>query len=164
MARSFLLCPTLLATFVLACLLSTVGCRKVKNVVSPPPKDGGQVTVTLVGDPEQNSGGYAVDVSLYQLANNTVFESAFIETFWQDDEGLLGDELIGSKTTFQLNPNEVRSVTLTLDLETRFLAVAANLRNPDRNLWRAVQPAEALRDKPVAVRVLSDRILMDVSQ
>ena len=132
--------------------VAAVGCSGTK----PPPP----VALTVVGTPQLNLGNAAI-VRIYELNNDTNFRNATLETFWQDDRAALGNELVNSQQ-FMLYPDAVENIQVDPGEETRFIGIAANLRQPDREQWRQVYPVEDLRGKQVMIEIGEDRILLEV--
>ncbi len=115
--------------------------------------------VTLTGQPDMNSGGNAAVVRIYQLSGASNFTRSPLEAFWRDDEAALGDELV-QKREVLLYPEQERSVVLEISEAAQFVGVAANLRNPNREAWRAIYsiPDLDLEEQGVVVSVGDDRI------
>ena len=125
---------------------------------SGPPKPVG---VTLVGEANLNDGNAAV-VRLYALGGDANFTRVPPGPFWQDDRTALGDELIGAPREVVLFPDTSEDVAFTLDPTAQFVGVAANLRSPDADLWRAIVSAEALRGKALHVTVGRSSLTLEV--
>lgn len=117
--------------------------------------------VVLQGGPELNAGGNAATVRVYQLTNDTNFLNTTIEAFWRDDAGALADELVSSES-FVLYPDQSETFELDLSDETRYVGVAVDLRQPDRDRWRAVYPVDDLAKRQVVVTVGSDALSTEV--
>lgn len=152
------------ASVALRCVLPALavvlawGCRGPKELVAP------SVTVIVEGTDDLNGGGYPVDVFFYQLTNRTRFETAVLDEFWRDENQALRDELLsGGTTQVRLYPQGRETQTLEWDDEARFLGVAANLRNPDRNRWRRVYALDALVGKTLRLSVGRDFLNAEVS-
>lgn len=122
---------------------------------APPP------VIAIQGASDLNAGGNAANVRVYQLTNNTNFQSTNIETFWRNDKEALGDELISSES-FLMYPNSVEEIELDVSEGARYIGVAVDLRQPDRERWRAVYPATDLDGKRILVIVRSDHLELQV--
>lgn len=114
--------------------------------------------MTVRGEANMNNGGNAAVVRIYQLTGDSNFMRTSIESFWENDEQALGDELIGSKEEILLYPNEERAIDLEIGDETRFVGIAADLRAPDPLQWRHVFNADELRGEQITVTVSEDRL------
>lgn len=110
------------------------------------------VPIIVTGEPDLNGGGNAALVYVYQLADDAGFRAAPHESFWQAPAELLGETLLGTNQV-QLFPNASETLTVELQPGTRFLGVAANLRDPDRDNWRAVYSVEEVAQNPIQVTV-----------
>jgi type VI secretion system VasD/TssJ family lipoprotein len=115
------------------------------------------IEIMLAGQSDMNSGGNAAVVRIYELSGDGNFANTPLSTFWQDDVGALGGELVNPPRNVTVYPNEEETLQLELADETQFLGVAANLRDPDRARWRALYAVEEVGDR-VTVVVYSDRI------
>lgn len=114
--------------------------------------------MTVRGEANMNNGGNAAVVRIYQLTGDSNFMRTSIESFWENDEQALGDELIGPKEEILLYPNEERAIDLEIGEETRFVGIAADLRAPDPLQWRRVFNADELRGEQITVTVSEDRL------
>ena len=139
-------------TFLVLAFLGVSACR---SSAPPPPQ------LVVRGAPDLNAGGNAAIVRVYQLTNDTNFEGATLETFWRDDAGALGDELISSQNVL-LYPNQVETFELDLDENTRFIGVAVDLREPELDSWRAIYPATDLEKRRLSVTIGRNELMLDV--
>lgn len=110
------------------------------------------VDVQVQGEEEMN-GGNAASVVIYQLSNDAKFRTTPIEEFWRDDEAALGDELVGRRREVLLYPLQIRFIEVAVEEKANFIAVAANLRNPEADGWRRIFPAKEVVGERVQVRV-----------
>ena len=140
----------------IAALAGGIGCRRAPQAPPPPPP----LTVTVVGGDDLNGGGNAAVLRIYQLAGDANFRRAPVQAFWQNDEQALGAELVGAKREVLLFPGSTEVVRIELDDEAQFVAVAADLRAPDPEHWRAIYPVGEVRSKAVAVVVGEDRLFV----
>ncbi len=120
------------------------------------------VPLTIEGEPDMNSGGNAAVVRLYQLSSATTFEQTPLESFWQDDEAVLEDDLIGSRTSMLLYPGDQEEITIEILDGTRYIGVAADLRDPDGDRWRATYTLDEVRDGGLNIRIGEQRLLVEV--
>jgi type VI secretion system VasD/TssJ family lipoprotein len=141
-----------------ACLLALLvaGCGRPPVAPPPPPP----LTITVAGGEDLNGGGNAAVLRIYQLGGDANFRRAPVQAFWQDDEQALGAELVGTKREVLLFPGSTETVRVDLEDEAAFVAVAADLRDPDPEGWRAIYPADEVRGRAVAVVVGDDRLFV----
>lgn len=131
------------ASLLLLCLLLASGCSTT-------------IEVRMRGQADMNSGGNAVVVQVYELTGEGDFLSTSPQSFWQEN-GALASILVGSPRRETLYPNGTTTFELELAEETKFIGVAANLRNPDPEEWRALYPVEEIGDW-LSVTVQGSRI------
>ena len=144
--------PLLLTTVL---IFGLAGCGILR---SGPPRPLG---VTLVASSDLNDGNAAV-VRLYALGGDANFTRVPPGAFWRDDHAALADELIGVPREIVLFPETTEDVAFALDPTAQFVGVAANLRNPDADRWRAIVSAETLRGKALRVTVGRSALTLDV--
>lgn len=113
--------------------------------------------VMVSGNSDMNSGGNAAVVHIYQLSGEGNFTNTPLSSFWRDDEAALGGELVTTPQRITLYPNETKTIEFELAETTTFIGVAADLRNPDREQWRAIYSVDDVGDR-VTVTVQNDRI------
>lgn len=121
----------------------------------------GPVEVSIRGTADMN-GGNAARVRVYELAGETNFSNTPLSSFWQNDRDALGDELVRPPREVLLYPSEDRSVEFELAEGTQFIGVAADLRNPDREGWRALYPVSDVKGERIVVNVATNQISVDV--
>ncbi len=128
----------------------------------------GPKTVTLVvegaGDMNTTSGGAgnAAEVRVYQLSNRVNFEMTDPRRFWGDDVAALGNELIGAPVQFSVFPNKQSDeLEIVIKKETRFLGIAANLRDPNRNTWKKVYAIDQIDDDVARFLVVRRSIILE---
>ena len=117
--------------------------------------------IAIKGSTDQNSGGHPVVLHIYQLSSETNFIRAAVESFWQNDTQILGDDLVKPKIEILLAPGEIKQIKLELTDDMKFLGIAADFRNPDRNGWRKVYPLDSNRSKNILINVSSDRLIIE---
>jgi len=122
-----------------------------------------RLPLSLEGSASMNSGGNAAVVRVYQLASSTTFRQAPIESFWQDDEGLLGSDLVVPKVERTLYPDAVEEITLEIHENTRHIAIAADLRDPDADHWRQLFTVDEVEaGQPFVVQVGERRLRLSL--
>lgn len=142
MPRAF---PLLLALCLAA---AAAGCRSASVPAPPPP-----LTITLAGADSLNSGGNAVVVRIYSLTGDAAFQQTPVHAFWRDGSQALVADLVSTPRELTLFPGATEVVSLPADARAQFIGVAADLRTPVPDGWRAVYPVSALEGKRMAVSV-----------
>ena len=152
--------------FVLFLSLVAGGCSAVGNggpepgPEEPPPLPPGPATLTLVGEAGMNAGGNAARVYLYPLVSDATFLATPLQVFWEDPEAALGADLGGPVRDVTVRPGSTDTLEeVTLD-GAPFLGVAADLRTPDGDGWRAVLPASQVRGKAVRITVVDGGVVV----
>ena len=127
--------------------------------VTPPAEENepalppGPASLTLVGQNDMNAGGNSARVFLYPLGSDGAFLATPIQAFWDDPEGVLGDDLSGTVRDATVRPGTSSALEeVTLD-GAPFLGIAADLRVPDGDTWRAVLPASQVRGRTLRITV-----------
>lgn len=115
------------------------------------------IQLTLRGEQDMNMGGNAAVVRIYQLSNRAGFERTSIEALWQSDEAIARD-LVGRREEVMLYPGQEESIELELEKATRFIGIAANLREPYLDTWREIYPVDHVRGRSMTIDVGTDRI------
>lgn len=134
-------------TLLLICALLATGCSTTAEVM-------------MRGQTDMNSGGNAAVVQVYELSGKGSFMDISPQTFWKGN-GALSGVLVGSPHRNTLFPNETKTFELELADKTKFIGVAANLRDPDSEEWRALYPVKEVGDQ-LSVTVHSNRISVTV--
>jgi type VI secretion system VasD/TssJ family lipoprotein len=157
---SYMRRPTFVAVMILVPVLSLAltGCRSlcVFGLGCSP-----SVEVRVQGEEAMN-GGNAASVVIYQLTNDTKFRTTPIEAFWKDDEAALGNEMIGRKREVLMYPLQLRFIDVSLEPKANFVAVAANLRNPESDSWRRIFPVEDIKNETLRVRVDENEVTVSI--
>lgn len=118
----------------------------------------GPMEVHIRGDNRMNSGGNPAVVRIYQLSGEASFRQATAADFWADDVAQIRDELVGPPQDLMVYPGEARTLTLEPSEDAQFIGFAADLRRPNRDLWRSIHPVSDLSGATVTLDVLSDRL------
>jgi type VI secretion system VasD/TssJ family lipoprotein len=139
---------------------SVAACGGVRNLFG---RGGASTTVQVTGAPDLNSGGNAAFVHIYLLTDNAMFRTASYEAFWQSPQEALGESM-RSSSQVQLFPGTKESVELELQTDIRYVGVAANLRAPDRDRWRAVFPASDVEGNVLHVVVDANSLSAQVQE
>ncbi len=147
----------------LSLVLALSGCGLLGGGAAPAPVDAtpeappaptAPTSVSLVGQATMNAGGNSARVYLYPLSSDATFRATPVQAFWQDPAGTLGADLVGSIRDATVRPGETTPID-GLDLgDAIYLGIAADLRVPDGDRWRAVIPVADLLGRDVVVTVL----------
>lgn len=123
-----------------------------------------RIPLSLAGASDMNSGGNAAVVRVYQLSSSVSFRQAPIESFWRDDEGVLGSALVVPKVQLTLYPEDLEDVVLEIHEATRYIAVAVDFRDPDADHWRQLFTIDEVQNQhPFAVQVGERRLMLTMN-
>lgn len=120
----------------------------------------GPTSLTLIGETEMNAGGNAARVYLYPLVSDATFRSTPVQVFWDDPEGALGADLGGPVRDATVRPGSTDGLEEVTLEGAPFLGIAADLRTPSGDAWRAVLPASQVRGRAVRVTVTEGGIVV----
>ena len=126
----------------------------------PPPLPPGPSVLTLVGEADMNAGGNAARVYLYPLTSDATFLATPVQVFWEDPEGALGADLGGPVRDATVRPGSTDTLEEVTLAGAAFLGIAADLRTPEGDGWRAVLPASQVRGRAVRVTVTDGGIVV----
>jgi type VI secretion system VasD/TssJ family lipoprotein len=153
---------TLLGALLALSAAGAVGCGGTREVpVVVVPETSFHVDLDLVGQPDQNGGGYPARLFIYKLSNDANFQSTPFDAFWQDDQPPFGTELLGSEQ-FRIYPDERKEAGIEVSNDARYLGIAADLRAPTQDLWRTALPVEQVRGKRLVVTLRADRLAVEL--
>lgn len=106
--------------------------------------------------------GNAAEVRVYQLSNRVNFDMSDPRRFWEDDVAALGNELVGVPVQFSVFPNrESDELEIVITKKTRFIGIAANLREPDSNTWKRVYTVDQVDNNVVRFLVVKRSIILE---
>ena len=111
------------------------------------------VQLGLRGTADQNNGGYAVQVFVYQLKKDTNFVREPLESFWREKGKAFESDLVAPPIDVILAPGEPKVVPVPLYAETVFIGVAADFRKPNLQDWRQIisVPGRGIRELAILV-------------
>ena len=136
-----------------AALTALAGCR---------PPAAPATTVVLTGTAMLNAGGNAAIVRLYPLASDARFRQTPQADFWRAGSAVDAD-LAGPVREVLLYPGDEETIDLPLG-GAAYLGVAADLRAPDRDAWRAVFPVGAVDKMRLVVTVDSAAVVTELAK
>ena len=106
-----------------------------------------------------NSGGNAVVLQIYQLADADPFTLIPVEEFWLDGDDVFAGTVL-SRREVLLYPEEVRALDLTIEPSATHVGVAADFRAPSLDGWRVVLPASRVVANGLGVLVGNDSLVV----
>jgi type VI secretion system protein VasD len=120
------------------------------------------MTIAASADVNPNDAGRPspVIVRVYQLRADAAFTNADFFALWDDDQKVLGQELI-SRDQFDLDPSEKQVIDVTVSGDTRFVAAVAAFRDIRNAQWRAA--VAAVPNKAMTVAVERTRVVVSVA-
>lgn len=92
-------------------------------------------------NPDINNKPSPVVVNVFELASRNVFDSTDFFDLYEDPDAILKGDLV-SKKELQYWPGQMNQVKLSLNEDTRFIAVVAAYRDIDNARWRTVISAD----------------------
>src|SRR5687767_13746109 len=126
---------------------AAAGCGKAPPEVAPPltiaAKPDARVkapmTLTASADANPDASGRPspVVVRVYQLRTDAAFNGAEFFALFDDDQKVLGAELI-SRDEFVLDAPDRRTIDVTVSGDTRFVGAVAAFRDIRNSQWRAL--------------------------
>jgi type VI secretion system protein VasD len=120
--------------------------------------------LTIAASADANPDGTGrpspVFVRVYQLRTDAAFTSAGFEALWDDDQKVLGQELI-SRDEYDLDPSEKQVIDVTVSGDTRFIGAIAAFRDIRNAQWRAA--VAAVPQKAMTVAVERTRVVLTVA-
>lgn len=119
--------------------------------------------VAVSGRSGMNNGGNAAIVKVYQLKGEGNFKNTPLSAFWRGDTEALGGELIGSPRKMTVYPSTKRTIEFTVAKKAKFVGVAANLRDPDREKWRSIHSLKDMGNE-LTVTVVEDRVIVKAEE
>ena len=119
-------------------------------------------TVVVAGTQALNAGGNAAIVRLYPLASDARFRQTPQADFWRAGSAVDAD-LVGAVREVLLYPGDDETIEMALG-GAAYLGVAADLRAPERDRWRAVFPVGAVDGQTLAVTVDSAFVMTEVRE
>ena len=131
-------------------------------VIAPPPKPV-PAALTIAASPDTNPDASGrpspVVVRVYQLKGDTAFTGAEFFPLFDDDQKVLGPELI-SRDEYVLAPSEKRTVEVAVSDDARFVGAVAAFRDIRNSEWRVLVPASR---KGMTVAVEKARVVLSVA-
>jgi type VI secretion system protein VasD len=98
------------------------------------------ISASANANPDANGRPSPVVVRVYQLRADTAFNGADFFALFDDDQKVLGPELI-SRDEFTLAPADSRTIDVAVSGQTRFVGAIAAFRDIRNSQWRTLVPA-----------------------
>lgn len=122
-----------------------------------------QLQISIIASNDANYGGNPVVVRLYQLKSDVNFKRTTLETFWDNDVGTLGSDLLEGPIEVIIRPEETRKLQkIQIHKDAIYLAAAADFYRPDQNRWRHVIIISEYKGKQIYVLVGDDKIAISI--
>ena len=120
--------------------------------------------MTIAASADANPDGTGrpspVVVRVYQLRTDAAFASADFFALYDDDQKVLGQELI-SRDEYVLAPSESRVIDVAVSGDTRFVGAIAAFRDIRNAQWRTA--VAAVPQKAMTVAVERTRVVLTVA-
>ncbi len=114
------------------------------------------ISASADANPDANGRPSPVVVRVYQLRANAAFNAADFFALFDDDQKVLGPELI-SRDEFTLAPADKRTIDVAVSGQTRFVGAIAAFRDIRNSQWRTLVPAPR---KGLTVAVEGTRVVL----
>lgn len=132
------------------------GCGMLKKKKPPPPPEPTRVVIEFeaAGDINPNSEGRAspLGVRIYQLKSYSAFGKADFFSLYDNDEGVLGGELI-KKQELLLKPNEKRTVFFETEAETQTIGLLGTFMAYEAVQWKTAAGVQANKTAVINVSI-----------
>lgn len=115
-----------------------------------------EVAVSFSPNSDMN-GGNALQVVLFQLSSDEVFQNTPVDSFWESDNAVLIDDIVSAKLKITLFPDNPQLLTITPEKDATHIGIAANYRSPDTQGWRVIYSVEELKGKAVELTAEENR-------
>jgi type VI secretion system protein VasD len=99
------------------------------------------LTASADSNPDERGEPKPVVVRVYQLRATDKFLAAEYDTLFDDNDEKALDRDVISRNEYVLGPSEKQVIDVAVSRETRFVGVAAGIRNFRTAKWREVVPA-----------------------
>ncbi len=98
------------------------------------------LTLTAAADANPNARGAAqpIVVRVYQLRSDQAFLKADQEDLFDDEQKVLGQEVIGSSTEYLIDPNQKQTHEVNFATEAAYIGIAAAFFDIRNAQWRQV--------------------------
>jgi len=103
------------------------------------------------------NGGNALQVVLFQLNNNAAFENTPVDSFWENDNAVLTNDLVSAKQKITLFPDSPQSLVIQPEKNATYIGIAANYRSPDMQGWRKIYSVKELKGKTIELTAEENR-------
>ena len=130
------------AAWLLLAAFAAAGCGKSPLVIARPKPGPAPLTIAASADANPDASGRPspVVVRVYQLKTDAAFTGAEFFPLFDDDQKVLGPELI-SREEYVLAPAERRVLKVLVSENAKFLGAVAAFRDIRNAQWRVLVPA-----------------------
>lgn len=114
-------------------------------------------------NPNLRQQSLPVQIKVYQLRNKDSFKAANFQQLWQQDQAILGNDLLQQKSII-VNPYSADKLSIKLLPDCNYLGFVAVFRHPEISRWKAIYaipndiPVVALN---VIIRLHGNSILVE---
>jgi type VI secretion system protein VasD len=118
------------------------------------------LTARAALNPDDAGRATSVAVRIYQLKDRKLFDGASYDDLLKNDKSVLAQDLQATVGTV-VNPGASASISEPMNFDTRYVAVAAFFREPDRDGgWRRVIAKKKLSaDKPLKLELMNGALV-----
>ena len=156
--------PNVVLAWTFVPVLALALCGKGPKPAAPLQPVSAHITIAASPDANPDASGRPspVVVRVYQLKGDAAFTAADFFTLFDDEEKVLGAELI-SRTEYVLAPSDRRTVDVPVSADARFVGAVAAFRDIRNAEWRVLVPTWREGARNMSVAVERTRILLSVA-
>lgn len=148
------------------CLLLLASCTKVNSGV------GGmfnfETDLKLVFDvaedinPDEQHAPSPLFLRFYELKSDQAFKQADFLSLYENDEALLGDDLLAKRELRRIAPGEARTERFVVDKETRYVALFAEFFQYKNSKFKTVFPvtSQNVIKNTVQIKITDNNLLV----
>lgn len=141
---------------VVCSLVLAVGCG-----ASRPPVIRGAIKADPATNPDMRGRPSPVLVRVYELKSVGAFNSADFFSLFEKEHEALGSDLL-AREEYQLQPDETRPYQRQLQLDTKFIGVAAAFRDLEHARWRNTAAVPAKRSATLTIGIEASAVTVAV--
>jgi type VI secretion system protein VasD len=140
------------------------GCSSNKSRVGSMFNVDTDVHLTLIADGSINPGNQGspapLFIRLYELKSSEAFHRADFIDLYENDEAVLGNDLVNQRQLSRLAPGESREERVVLRKDTRYIGLFAEFYDYEGSTYHTVMPVivHNVRRNQVTVRVTENRL------
>ncbi len=131
---------------------------------APPATEvGGMVQAAADVNPSVSKRPSPLLLRIYALKTATAFNAADFVSLYQQDQAVLGADLLGREELI-LKPGDARPMTTVSAPDTRFIGVFAAYRDLDHATWSSVVPVQPGQKQRVAISAEALSVTLGISK